>query len=222
MPEPTDIIVLEPGEDGWTYRYAAQPDQVNERLHGYTFCCNRAIVVPANSSYHITATLNLAGNWPRIDDCCERPFAVHGHKPVELPPYSGEHAACRKCGSRAVETQYKGPGVVAYWPGASAMTETMLAPNGYPKEWLARKCVVCRAEWDEATVPEPPEFRTETVTSEPNAALYMTCPLRHPLAVRTTATIADGENRGLHHEVVCPQCEQDGTTGLIALRGADG
>lgn len=270
MPEPTDVIVLEPGEDGWTYRYAAQPDEVALRLHGYTFCCNRAIAVQADLG-HMVPTLNVPGNWPLIDDCCDRPFATHGHKPVELPPYSGEHATCRKCGSKAVETKFT-------TRGADSADRYGIARAGYPPEWLARRCAVCRAEWNEAVIPESgaaqgapltvdltrtPEIRcgtalldrsarklyvnphdagnsdlldivkrlaepdgeiaiADTVTSEPNAALYMTCPLRHPYALRTTITTVNGEPRRMHQELVCPRCEADGTTGLIALGGADG
>lgn len=58
-------------------------------------------------------------------------------------------------------------------------------------------------------------IETTITTSEPNAALYLTCRYRHPLAARTTLVAEDGEQRGGHHEVVCPQCEADGITEVL-------
>lgn len=62
---------------------------------------------------------------------------------------------------------------------------------------------------------------TTVTTSEPNAALYLTCQNRHPLAVRTTLVTENGDPRGGHHEVVCPQCEADGITEVF-LSDEDG
>lgn len=52
----------------------------------------------------------------------------------------------------------------------------------------------------------------EVATSEPDAALYFVCQNRHPLAVRTTTILENGERRGGRHEIVCPACEADGVT----------
>lgn len=57
----------------------------------------------------------------------------------------------------------------------------------------------------------------ETVTSEPDAALYFLCQNRHPLALRTTTTTENGERRALYYEVVCPQCESVGITEVLPL-----
>jgi hypothetical protein len=112
----------------------------------------------------------------QIDDCCGRPFPTHGHKPVELPPYSGEHATCRKCGSKAVETKFT-------TRAADAAKRFGGARSGYPAEWLHRRCVVCGAEWDEAcvtaapAVPEDPAERHERDHhGEPNI-VQLGCPL---------------------------------------------
>ena len=145
MPDETpapllDPIILEPGDDGtWTHRYGPAPEGYGYR--GTTVCCERAAYAPLNSMYVPDAL---------IDDCCATPGV---HKPVVLPPYSGEHATCRKCGSRAVETKYT--------QRSQGMYGAPVGPMGYPKEWLARRCTVCQAKWDESTVPaaapEPPD-----------------------------------------------------------------
>lgn len=161
MPEPTDHIILTRGPDGWSHRYAPPPtEEDGHDLFGVTDCCKRMICAPR-------------GEWPlpeaaarallNVTDCCDRPFATHGPKPVELPPYSGEHATCRKCGSKAVETKFQGPGMVASGL-LGPLTEAMMAPRGYPPEWLARRCAVCRAEWDEATITEPVAVDSATPT----------------------------------------------------------
>lgn len=143
--DPQERIIVERGEAGWTYRYASPPTgEDGTVLVGFTCCCNRPICAP-NGLTAAEAHRSL----PHIDDCCDRPFALHGHKPVDLPPYSGEHATCRKCGSKAAETKFT----------TQAQQPFGIPRGGYPKEWLHRRCVVCSAEWDEACVaPEPPLF----------------------------------------------------------------
>lgn len=225
MPEPTDHIILTRGPDGWSHRYTPPPTEENGYdLFGFTNCCKRMICAPRVERPLPEAAARALLN---VTDCCDRPWATHGPKPVKLPPYSGEHTTCRKCGSKAVETRFT-------TRGADAARSYGIPRAGYPVEWLARRCTACRAEWDEAVITEPvnvaddsaapqaSDEHTETVTSEPNAALYMTCPLRHPYALRTTTTTVNGEPRRMHQELVCPRCEADGTTGLVALGDADG
>lgn len=142
------------------------------------------------------------------------------------------------------------PGVVALWAASDALYRDARAPHGMDGEYQRRTarwldaCAdqlqavgddeaaasqevrtalgIARALLGEEEPAAPAEVDTETVTSEPNAALYMTCPLGHPLALRTTTASVDGEARGMRHDTVCPKCEADGTVGLIALGGADG
>lgn len=137
----TGPIVLDETEGNWTYHYGEPPD--GYQFYGRTQCCARAVY---------TLHRPTVASEPLINDCCGRPYPMYGPKPVELPPYSGEHATCPKCGVKAVETRLRGPGVAAYgMSSGSALTEWMVRP-GYPKEWLARRCANCQATWDEATV----------------------------------------------------------------------
>lgn len=148
MPEPTDVIVIQPGaspDDRWTYRYAAPPTEEDGTvLLGFTGCCRRMTCTPA-AMLDAKPKQYLSGKWPIITDCCDRPITLYGPPPVELPPYSGEHATCRKCGSKAVETKFT-------TKGADATGIYVIPRAGYPAEWLARHCAVCQATWDEATV----------------------------------------------------------------------
>jgi hypothetical protein len=130
--ETLDPVILEPGDDGtWTHRYGPAPEGYGYR--GTTVCCERVVYAPLNTmSYAVDSVI--------IDDCCETPGV---HTPVVLPPYSGEHATCRKCGSKAVETKFTRRTQSPYGVGSM----------GYPPEWLARRCTVCQAAWDEATAP---------------------------------------------------------------------
>lgn len=175
MPEPTDRIILTPGPDGWSHRYTVPPSgEDGYDLFGFTNCCKRMIGVPR-------------GEWPqpesaarsllKVTDCCDRPFAIWGPKPVELPPYSGEHATCRKCESKAVETKFT-------TRGGDSVGRYGIPRAGYPQEWLARRCAVCQATWDEATVdvergdaePETPSARhARDHHGEPNI-MQLGCP----------------------------------------------
>ncbi len=149
MPEPTDRIILELNDGAWGYRYAPPPTHEDgSAIFGYTTCCNRMIVAPG--ALLGDAQCAVAPRILLIDDCCDRPFPKFGHKPVELPPYTGEHATCRKCGSKAVETKFS----------TAAKAPYGIPPAGYPAEWLHRRCVVCGAEWDEATIPPEPQLYT--------------------------------------------------------------
>lgn len=156
--ETLDPVILEPGDDGtWTHRYGPAPEGYGYR--GKTVCCERAVYAPLNSmSYAIDSVL--------IDDCCETPGVP---KPVVLPPYTGEHATCRKCGSKAVETKFTRRTQSPYGVG----------PMGYPPEWLARRCTVCQATWDESTAP---------ARREPRAARY---PVGGPLPAHDYPHLSD-------------------------------
>ena len=87
-------------------------------------------------------------------------------------------------------------------PTVTAGMPTAVEVNGAVTWWNQRQAAV------------------EVTTSEPNAALYFTCQNRHPLAVRTTTILENGERRAVHHEVVCPACEADGIT-EVRLPGLD-
>lgn len=148
MPEPTDIIILEPGDEGWTYRYAPPVTEADGALlFGHTPCCRRTIAAPGALIVDAHAAA-ARGKFPHIDDCCDRPYRLYGPKPVELPPYTGEHATCRKCGSKAVETKFT-------TRGGDSADRYGIPRGGYPPEWLARRCAVCQATWDEAIIAEP-------------------------------------------------------------------
>jgi hypothetical protein len=175
LPQPGDVIVLMPeaSPHRWGYRYEPPPTgEDGNVLFGTTICCERRIVAPAAliADAHTAAA---QGRIPPILTCCE---AACTPKPVKLPPYSGEHATCRKCGSKAVETRYT-------TRAADAARRYGLPRPGYPAEWLHRRCVVCGAEWDEACVtaapaaPEDPAERHERDHhGEPNI-VQLGCPL---------------------------------------------
>jgi hypothetical protein len=139
-PTGTDPIIAElnPEGDGWrwSYRYGAAAE--GHVLRAWTICCERPIYAP-NVVDH-GGVYGLV-----VDDCCDTPGIP---KPVELPPYSGEHTTCRKCGSKAVETKFT-------TRAGDAVGRYGIPRPGYPVEWLARRCAVCQATWDEATVTAP-------------------------------------------------------------------
>lgn len=125
------VIFERTGDGTWTHRYGPAPDGYGYR--GKTVCCKRPGYAPADMPAY--------GIDEQIDDCCATPGIP---KPVTLPPYSGEHATCRKCGSKAVETKYT---------RRTASVYGGIGPIAYPPEWLARRCTVCQAVWDESTAP---------------------------------------------------------------------
>lgn len=133
----TEPIVWDAEAAEWRYDTPA-PAEGYERL-GHTRCCERPLFVPRDMPWSDT------NPWPRgasvILACCDTPGVP---KPVQLPAYSGEHVTCRKCGSKAVETEYR----------VSSDSHMLMRPSGYPPEWLQRRCAVCQARWDEACVTE--------------------------------------------------------------------
>lgn len=133
-PTGTDPIILEPcGDERWAHRYGPAPD--GYWLYGRMVCCERAIYIPGGAS----RPLHQWHVFPHITDCCDTPGTP---KPFHLPPYSGEHTTCRKCGSKAVETRHT----------TGARSAFGIRPAGYPPEWLARRCAVCQATWDETCI----------------------------------------------------------------------
>jgi len=132
-----DPILFDQTNGEWSHRYGPATDEYWP--YGTTACCERPIYVPTEV---YRSAVPVAPPSLLLTDCCDRPFAVYGPKPVELPPYSGEYATCRKCGSKAVETKFTTARDVPFG----------IPRAGYPAEWLHRRCAVCQAEWDEATV----------------------------------------------------------------------
>lgn len=132
-----DPIVWDADAATWRYDVPA-PAEGHDRI-GVTVCCQRPLYVPEGACTPSTYPWPTAA--PVILACCDTPGVP---KPVELPPYSGEHTTCRKCGSKAVETEHR----------TSADSHSLMIPPGYPPEWLRRRCAVCQARWDEACITE--------------------------------------------------------------------
>lgn len=130
MTDTPNPIVWDAEAHAWRYDLGERPDGIP--LMGLTVCCKRYVYAPEGP---------LRPVLPLILGCCDTPGVP---EPVELPPYSGEHAVCRKCGSKAVETEHR----------VSDDSHMLMIPPGYPPEWLRRSCAVCRARWDEACVTE--------------------------------------------------------------------
>lgn len=160
-------------------RQTGDPDTAKTHMFtGFTRCCERPVYVPLGTR---DADVPLTG-------CCDRPFAAYGPKPITLPPYSGEHVSCPKCGVKAVETRLQ-PQVAAVGMRGPIYNR----PLGYPEEWLARRCAVCQATWDEACVDSsaaitPEDLRIEAFT---NGAMSSVRIIHLPTGIVSTGTGRD-------------------------------